>query len=101
MTDRSATEATLTLYIAGNCDFEGVFSGDLGISKYGPGTLMAGGDSTNTGTVAVYGGTLQIVATLGNTLVDGGQLLMGGLTSVTGSPNPVLSAPADAYGRGG
>ena len=51
------------------------------------------GNVSGLGTLTKTGdGTLRIVGTVANTLVtDGGQVLLGGLTSVTVNPNPVLS----------
>ena len=50
----------MTLNIGGYCDYEGVFSGNLAVAKYGAGTFTAGGASTNIGPVAVYDGVLRV-----------------------------------------
>jgi RHS repeat-associated protein len=54
--------ATLTLAINGtdNYLYSGFFAGNLSVIKSGSGMLTVGGVSTNSGTVAVDGGTLQV-----------------------------------------
>ena len=60
VTNSAGTAAMLTINNSSDYDFEGYFSGNLAIDKYGAGTLTVGGNSTNSGDVAVYNGTLDV-----------------------------------------
>ena len=59
VTSSGSTSATLTIDNAVDCDYQGVFTGNLAIDKSGGGTLTVEGANTNTGAVTVYDGTLQ------------------------------------------
>ena len=60
VTNSSSTLATLTIDNAGVAIFAGTFTGNLALAKYGVGTLTTDGDSTNSGPVDVYDGTLDV-----------------------------------------
>ena len=84
VTNSSSTPATLTVNNASDYDYEGFFSGNLGLAKCGSGTLTVGGTCINTGDAAVYDGMLN---------VTGG--FVGDPHAVPGSGNPQLTGNVD------
>ena len=66
-----------------DCNFAGTFTGNLALAKYSVGTLTTDGDSTNSGPVDVYDGTLDVTGSF--TVVP--QAIPGqGNPQVTGLP---------------